>query len=96
MLLLAATATFGLHEVKASWTQSNQSGKVGATVIDANDANQWGLGYVYNLSRRSALYASVAQINNDGAARFVISDGAAGIVAGGYSRGYEFGLRHRF
>ena len=96
LLLLAATATFGLHEVKASWTQSNQSGKVGATVIDANDATQWGLGYVYNLSRRSALYASVAQINNDGAARFVISDGAAGIVAGGYSRGYEFGLRHRF
>jgi predicted porin len=72
------------------------SGKVGSTAVDANDATQFGLGYVYNLSKRSAVYASLAQINNDGAARFVISDGAAGIVAGDSSRGYEAGLRHRF
>jgi predicted porin len=96
LLLLGATATFGVHEVKASWTQANLSGKVGNTVIDANDASQWGLGYVYNMSKRTALYAAVAQISNDGAARFVISDGAPGIVAGGTSRGYEAGLRHRF
>jgi predicted porin len=96
LLLLGATAIFGQHEVKASWTQANLSGKVGATVVNANDATQWGLGYVYNMSQRTALYASVAQIHNDGAARFVISDGAPGIVAGGSSRGYEAGLRHRF
>ncbi len=96
LLLVGATATFGLHEVKASWTQSNASGKVGATVTDANDASQWALGYVYHLSKRSVLFASVAHIHNEGASRFVISDGAAGIVAGGSSRGYEAGLRHRF
>lgn len=96
LLLVGASATFGLHEVKASWTQSNAAGKVGATATDANDATQWALGYVYSLSRRTALYASVAQIDNDGAARFVISDGAPGLVAGGRSRGYEAGLRHRF
>lgn len=96
LMLVGAAATFGLHEVKASWTRSTQAGKVGNTVTDGNDATQWGLGYVYNLSRRSALYASVAQIDNAGAARFVISDGAPGIVAGGKSRGYEAGLRHRF
>lgn len=96
LLLLGANASVGLHEFKVSWTRSNQSGQVGSTATDANDATQWGLGYVYNLSRRSALYASVAQIHNDGAARFVISDGAPGIVAGGHSRGYEAGLRHRF
>lgn len=96
LLLLGATATFGVHEVKASWTRANLSGKVGATVVDANDATQWGLGYVHHLSKRTALYASVAQIRNDGAARFVISDGAPGMAAGGTSRGYEAGLRHRF
>ena len=96
LLLIGATATFGVHELKASWTQANLSGKVGTTAVDANDATQWGLGYVYHLSKRSALFASVAQIHNDGAQRFVISDGAAGIVAGGSSRGYEAGLRHRF
>lgn len=96
LLLVGASATFGLHEVKASWTQSNASGRVGTTATDANDATQWALGYVYSLSKRTALYASVAQIDNDGAARFVISDGAPGIMAGGRSRGYEAGLRHRF
>jgi predicted porin len=96
LMLVGATASFGQHEVKASWTRSNMDGRVGTTVINANDATQFGLGYVYNLSKRSALYASVAQINNDGAARFVISDGASGMAGGGRSRGYEAGLRHRF
>lgn len=96
MTMLSAQKSFGPHEVKGSWIQSNQKGRVGTTVVDANDASQLGLGYVYNLSKRSALYASVAQISNDAQARYVISDGAAGIVAGGSSRGYEFGIRHRF
>lgn len=96
LMLIGATASFGLHEVKASWARSTQSGKVGTAATDGNAGTQWGLGYVYNLSRRSALYATVARIDNQGAARFVISDGAAGIVAGGSSRGYELGMRHRF
>ncbi len=96
LLMLAAQKSFGEHEVKASWIKSNQKGRVGTTVVDANDASQLGLGYVYNLSKRSALFASVAQVSNDGAARYVITDGPAGIVAGGTSRGYEIGIRHRF
>jgi predicted porin len=96
LLMVGATATFGQHEVKASWLQSNQSGKVSATATDANDARQLALGYVYNLSKRTALFATIAQIDNDGASRFVISDGAPGIVAAGTSRGYEAGIRHRF
>lgn len=94
--LVGAVASFGLHEVKASWNKARLSGTVGTARIDGNDASQIGLGYVYHLSKRSALYASWARISNDGAARYVISDGAAGIVAGGRSSGYEVGLRHRF
>lgn len=96
MTMLSAQKSFGPHELKGSWIQSNQKGRVGTTVVDANDASQLGLGYVYNLSKRSALYGTVAQVSNDGASRYVISDGAPGIVAGGSSRGYEFGIRHRF
>lgn len=96
LTMLAASASFGLHEVKGSWIRSDQGGRVGSTVVDANDATQLGLGYVYTLSRRTALYASWARVSNDGAARFVIPDGASGIVAGGSSSGYEAGLRHRF
>ena len=32
---IGASATFGLHEVKASWTQANLSGRVGATAVAA-------------------------------------------------------------
>jgi predicted porin len=96
LLLLGAVATWGVHEVKASWIKADLSGRIGATIIDANDARQWGIGYVYHLSKRTGLYATAASISNDGAARFVISDGPAGMAGGGTSRGYEAGIRHRF
>jgi len=96
LLLLGAVATWGPHEVKASWVKANMSGTVGAAAIDANDATQWGIGYVYNLSKRTAVYATAATLSNDAAARWVISDGPAGMAGGGTSRGYEAGIRHRF
>jgi predicted porin len=89
-------ATSGVHEIKASWVRADMSGRVGAASIDDNDASQFGLGYVHHLSKRTALYATFAQISNGGAARFVVSDGPPGIVASGRSRGYEAGIRHRF
>lgn len=96
LILLGAVATWGPHEVKASWLKADLSGRVGATRIDGNDAGQIGLGYVYHLSKRTALYATAASVSNDGAARYVITDGPAGMSAGGTSRGYEAGIRHRF
>jgi predicted porin len=96
LLLLGAVATWGVHELKASWVRADLSGQVGATAIGANDARQWGVGYVHHLSKRTALYATAARLSNDGAARYVISDGPTGMAGGGTSRGYEAGLRHRF
>ena len=96
LLMLGVAATFGPHEVKASWLRSNASGQVGATQIGGNDARQIGLGYLYNLSKRTALYTHVAQVNNEEASRLVISDGKSGMPAGGTSRGVEVGMRHRF
>ena len=96
MVMVAAQRNFGLHEIKGSWIKTNLKGRVGNTSVDANDATQLGIGYVYNLSKRTALYATAAQISNDGQARFAISDGRAGLVAAGTSSGYEAGIRHRF
>jgi hypothetical protein len=42
------------------------------------------------------VYLTAAQLSNDGAARYVIPEGPAGMAAGGTSRGYEAGMRHRF
>ena len=62
------------------------------------------VGYVYDLSKRTALYTTLSRVNNDGTrargARFTA--GAAGPAfplsnGGGLtSTGLEFGLRHSF
>ncbi|WP_418318572.1 porin [Piscinibacter sakaiensis] len=95
-LMLGAEATFGQHVVKASWHKVDMDGRVGATNVGANDATKLGLGYVYNMSKRTALYSSLARISNDGGARFAIPGGAAGLAAGTSSTGFEAGVLHRF
>ena len=94
--LVAAVVPVGVGEIKVSWNSANLSGKVGTATIDANDATQLGLGYVHHLSKRTAMYASYARINNKGAATFVVPGGPAGLTGGSNSTGYELGMRHIF
>jgi predicted porin len=68
------------------------------TSIDANDADLWSLEYVYNVSKRTALYTTFGEIKNKGKATFSVlptapSDAA---LAGGKSTGYNVGIRHSF
>lgn len=85
----------GQGELRASVVQADLSGRVGTTAIGANDARQFGIGYVYNLSRRSVLYGTLSRIDNDGSAAFAVPGGGAP-VAGGSSSALEFGVRHSF
>lgn len=94
--LLGAWIPIGLHEIKLSWVKADLSGRVGATAIDANDASQIGLGYVYNVSKRTVLYGSYSRIDNKGAATFVVPGGPSGMAGGGTSSGYEVGMRMGF
>lgn len=93
--LLGVVWGLGSGEVKASYIRANLSGRVGSTVIDGNDATQIGLGYVHHLSKRSALYATLSRLDNEGAGSFVIPGGPA-LVPGRTSTGVEAGLRHNF
>lgn len=96
-LLVGAIVPVGQGgEIKASVNRVNLKGRVGTATIDANDATQYGLGYVHSLSKRTALYGTFARIGNKGAATFVVPGGAAGIAGGKASTGYEAGLRHTF
>ena len=95
-LMLSGAMSFGVHELKASVLKIDMSGRVGSTAIDANDGQQLGFGYVYNLSKRSALYATYSRIGNDGAATFQVPGGATGLAGGKGSSSYEFGMRHGF
>jgi predicted porin len=93
--LASGTVPVGGHELKWMFMRADVDGKVGTTDVGANDARHVGLGYVHHLSKRTALYATAARINNDGKANFAISGGPT-LVAGSTSTGYEAGMRHSF
>jgi len=71
-------------------------GNVGTTDLSPNGASQVGLGYVHNLSKLTALYATVSHMNNRSTSTFVVPGGPAGLSAGGVSKGAEAGLRMSF
>jgi predicted porin len=65
------------------------------TARSGNDARQWGVGYLHDMSKRTALYGSYARITNKGQAAYTVSGGPAPL-GGGASSGVEVGLRHLF
>ena len=93
---IGAIVPIGVGQLKAAYTHANASGTdaLGASV-DANDANQFAVGYIYNLSKRTAIYTTAAYVKNKGAATFAVASAPA-MVAGGKSTGAEVGLRHSF
>ena len=66
-----------------------------ASLRSGNDARQLGLGYVHDLSKRTALYTNYARITNHGQATYTVSGGRAPL-GGQNSSGIEFGVRHLF
>jgi predicted porin len=96
VIMATVLAKAGPGDIKLSAVKANMAGRVGTTSIDANDALQLGVGYVYNLSRRTVLYTSLSRISNDGVATFAIPGGAAGIAGGQTSSGLDVGIRHTF
>lgn len=72
-------------------TLLNANGSQRAT----NDASQWGVGYVHELSKRTALYGTYAHLSNHGQATYAVSAGPAPL-AGRASSGLEAGVRHSF
>lgn len=104
--LIGATAPLGNGSLKVSYVKINQSGTtavaLGATPaggsVDDRDASQLAIGYTYDLSKRTALYAHAARLANKGSnAGFAIAGGPA--FAAGNNRkstAYEFGMRHSF
>jgi predicted porin len=86
--MVGAVVPMGATNIKASYTNTDYTG--------ANDATQLAIGADYSLSKRTAMYATFARINNDGAATFSVPGGVGTAAAGGSSRGFEVGVRHSF
>ncbi|MEP7099174.1 MAG: porin, partial [Burkholderiales bacterium] len=93
---LGVVAPIGLGQIKAAYTHSNASGTNAANVnVDANDANQFAVGYIYNLSKRTAVYSTASYVKNKGNATFNVNSALA-LAGGQKSTGLEVGLRHAF
>ncbi len=93
---LSTVVPLGQGEIHASYNLSKYSNGAAASKID-----KISLGYVYNLSKRTALYSTVARLDNKDSTTATLGSVAGGSAAGsatpgGKSTGAEFGLRHFF
>jgi predicted porin len=105
--LIGVTVPIGPGQIRASYSQVkydfNRVPVLG--VVNAPDpkSNKLALGYVHNLSKRTALYGTIARVSNKNGAGLTVGAGPSYVVAFNRaalqpksSMGYEFGIRHAF
>jgi predicted porin len=88
--MIGTLVPVGAGEIRASY---------GRVKVDAGAdprADQLALGYVHNLSKRTALYATVARIKNKNGAMLSINQSQVAGIANASSSGYDLGIRHSF
>jgi predicted porin len=94
---LGVTAPVGAGEVRASYNHHRLTG-----LGDTLKADQFSLGYVHNLSKRTALYGTYAYIknkDNNGDGMAMQLNGAmagADLKDSGAQHGFQVGVRHAF
>lgn len=91
--LVGATVPFGASTIKIAYSETEFS-----TGAIAPKAAQIAVGYQYDLSKRTALYANFSQVDNDAGLRFTAGSGgpSAAAINGFKSTGAELGIRHTF
>jgi len=88
-VLAGIVMTFGATDIRASYNMYNVKNT-------DNDAQQYALGAVYNLSRRTAFYGTVAQMDNKGTGTAFLTGDRATTKPGGKTTSAEIGMRHSF
>ena len=91
--LLGVNAPVGPGNIVASYSHAKTDG-------NTFKANQYALGYVYNLSKRTAIYGTYAHISNSGSAGSFTTNGVPILATPtngvGSSNGLDIGLRTSF
>ena len=91
-MMAGLVVPLGAGNLKFSYGQTElktAAGKPKATQIAA--------GYVYDLSKRTAVYVHASQVDNDAGLAYTAGSGGKTNGAGGFkSTGYELGVRHSF
>lgn len=95
---IGAMVPVGAGSFNVAYTHANRS-DLGS---DEQDASQFAVQYLYNLSKRTALYTSASHLKQD---RLAAADTAKGgapynmdgvTVLGTRATGFDFGIRHKF
>jgi predicted porin len=85
---IGVSAPVGAGEVRAAYSTYKTD------AAGTPKANKIALGYVHNLSKRTAAYATLARTTNSGGASQALNGAATS--ANGSSTGYDFGIKHSF
>lgn len=89
---LSAIVPLGQAEIRFGYDRSQLTpGALAKTSVD-----NMKITYQYNLSKRSAMYATAARMDNKQNTRLTLIGANAATIAGGKSQGVEFGIRHFF
>jgi predicted porin len=103
--MVGVTAPLGPGTVKLSYNRATIGGApTGVVGLGEGSAQMLAVGYVYELSKRTALYATGARISNSTGTQFTVGGQGTGpsmllngqFLTGQTSTGYEVGIRHRF
>ena len=85
------------HIVRLDYIHGDmKGGAAGSGFGNADDADQFGLGYEYKMSKRTSLYTVAAYLRNRGTSRLVVAAGNPGMKPGESSKGLDLGVRHSF
>jgi len=86
--LVGVWVPLGAGEFKASYSRLRSDAAGEPT------AKKLAVGYVYNLSKRTAVYTTLAHVNNTGGSRQALN--GATTAANQSSNGFDLGIRHNF
>ena len=98
---VSVVVPMGQGEIHAGYSRS----KFTSSTVTGNTVSQFGLGYVYSLSKRTAVYSTVSRLTNGnglngfaGLAGAPTANSVGGVAPtlGNNSTGFEFGVRHFF
>ncbi len=73
----------------ATYDRGNAKALSGDTGIAA-------VGYIHNLSKRTALYTTLSYLENGGGANFSLNGNAPAVTSSGRSGGFDVGVKHSF
>lgn len=86
-MLIGAQIPVGAGTIMASYAHKNDK------TINNQDANQYAIGYLHALSKRTGVYASYAKIKNKNGAGYTVGNNNE---AGSGDQAYNIGIRHAF